>query len=132
MNTLKVTVKTLVEKMLVNRQQHLATYEKAVVKHRERAIAALQQQLALAKDGKKFSVTFTLNRPQNFVKEYDTIIGLLRMSEDTIVELTIPEYKKYVEDDWNWRQAFEASNSKYLSASPSAAFSSTLDVVDDS
>lgn len=111
-----VTKETLISIMKANRAKHVDIYEQAVVKYREQAIVELTKQLVRAKEGKKFSLNFPqLTKPVSFVKEYDNTIGLLEMSLASVVEITTDEYKRFIKDEWNWKNMFNTSNSKYLS-----------------
>ncbi len=116
----------LLDTMRENRAKHLEIYAKALVKYRERAIVALTQQLGCAKEDKKFSLRFNLVIPVNYLREYDSVIGLLEMSKADVVDLTQAEYRQYVKDEWSWAESFTSNSRSYLHA----AGSSNADVAD--
>lgn len=114
MDKFQVPKNSLIAIMRENRTKHLKIYEEATIKYKERAIKALTQQLALAKEDKKFSLNFTLVKPACFVEAYDDVIGLLEMSLSSTVELTHEEYKRYVKDQWNWAGLFASNSMSYV------------------
>lgn len=103
----------LLAKLQENRTKHAQTYKDAVVKYRERATVALAKQLAHAKEGKRFSLSFTLPKPVNYLKQYDQVIGLLEMTTDQTIEITPNDYSCYVLDEWDWKGTFSFNTVSY-------------------
>jgi hypothetical protein len=40
-------------------------------------------------------------KPTSYIKSYDTVIRMLEMSDELVVELTMQEFNQYVEDEWH-------------------------------
>lgn len=106
----------LLEKIRENRTKHAEEYKTALVKYRERAIKALTKQLANASEEKRrFSLTFTLPKPVNYLKQYDNVIGLLEMTTDQVIEISPGDYSCYVLDQWEWKTNFKYATASYNS-----------------
>lgn len=52
--------------------------------------------------------------PKDMTKEYDRVLRMLKLDVRDEIELDEREYRQFVENDWQWRQAWATSNSKYL------------------
>lgn len=99
-----------------NRTKHVETFKAAVKAYRSRSLLELERRIAKVNSGANFDLTFTLPQPINYKKQYDSIIGLLKMSTETSLQITHNEYKQWVEDEWNWNHSFFANTSSYVGA----------------
>jgi hypothetical protein len=98
----------LLEKLEVNREQHVANYKNALVEYGKavKEIAKAVHVFADKEDTKRFAeALIDLNRlqqPQNYGDEYDEAIAMLRM--EIREELTIPasEFRCFVLDKWDF------------------------------
>lgn len=115
MKTVRINKGDLVEKLTANRKNHRAQFEKAFEGYRQECIKLLTENLNLLKDGRNIVVKFYEQAPEDHTDDYDTILNMLNMSVDTSIELTHQEFQQYVEDNWNWRENWAASNMKYIS-----------------
>lgn len=115
MKSILVRKEILLEKLRANRGAHRAIFEEACAGYRAKAIALLDQQLQLAKDGKHFSFAafYQLNQPADQTKDYDRAIGMLEMDTGDHTELTEQDYRHYILDDWDWKMDFLVNNSLY-------------------
>lgn len=113
MKSVKLNAVKLLEVLKQNRESHVAEYTSAMEEYRKDAIAALKKNLKDAQNGGDIVLYASLVAPQNFTASYDTVIKMLEMSSDEIVELTISEFQQYVEDNWQWKGSFLASTSMY-------------------
>jgi hypothetical protein len=113
MNQVKVDKDQLEDILVANRVSHLNAYEEALAAWKEKVKQELEDAYYAARIGEKFKTSFDLPKPENFVKEYDRTLGMLRMSVDENVTLTDYEYRQYVEDEWDWKQRFATTNSRY-------------------
>ena len=115
----KVPRVTLLEKLRENRKKHLAVYEESVEEYVEKALKALRQRGTQFKLFQKAGsmdlpkLHFGLSIPVKYTNEYDTVIGMLEMSGESVVELTTADYRRFVEDNWDWKRTFEATNTFY-------------------
>lgn len=114
MKSVKVERKVLLEKIKKNRQKHHETFEKAWAGYRKKVIKELENNLEDARKGRKFNRHISLVEPINQIDDYDRVILMLELSEDSVIELSSHEFDCYVRDKWSWAQQFELTNSAYL------------------
>ena len=96
-----------------NRGAHRQIFIEALEGYRKQAIELLEEQIGRAKSGKNFKVQFQLVQPMDHTRDYDRIIGMLKMNTGGYVELSEDDYRAYVMDDWAWKNQFLATNSRY-------------------
>lgn len=117
---MKVTVKKeeLLEKLAKNREKHCADYVQACKGYKEAAIKALSSRLDKFKDvdpaNNSLNLDFSkLPKPVSHERDYDKAIGLLKMHAEDKIVLDMEAYGYYVEDNWEWKAGFAATNSSY-------------------
>lgn len=114
MKTIKVSKAKLINIITANRQKHREQFDLAFEGYRKECIRIMEQNLDLLKSGKRVQVSFLERAPQDHTEDYDRVIQMLEMSVDEHVEIEQQEFSNYVQDDWDWRRSWSASNSKYL------------------
>lgn len=97
-----------------NLEKHTTKWETAHEKWGVAVIHALALALADAKEGKEFKTAFHLPEPTLHAEQYEDIIGLLELSNETTIEIDQSDYSRFVKDEWNWSQQWTASNAVYL------------------
>jgi hypothetical protein len=55
------------------------------------------------------AIAVDISAPQSHLDEYDTVINMLIWDTRDTIELTLTEFRKYVEDKWNWTDSFRNS-----------------------
>lgn len=114
----KVAREKLLEKVTSNRTSH----EQVVKEAREGYIYAAQQKLnekmEELRKGTASSLVFAIRPPEDHLDEYDTVIEMLKWTEEAQIELTAIEFRQYVMDEWDWSRMFFLSNALY---SPTAS-----------
>lgn len=98
-----------------NRDSHRQLFEQAFEGYRNECVRILNQNLDALKNSQRHIVVFVELAPEDHTDDYDHVISMLRMSVDEVVELTSSEFAQYVQDDWNWKHTWTASNMKYTS-----------------
>lgn len=114
MQSVKVDKVELLNILKANRSTHFVAFQKAFEGYRQECIRILEKNLESLRTNKNVVVHFYEQAPQDQTKNYDIVIKMLEMSVDSEVELSIQEFQNYVNDEWNWKQAWTTSNSKYL------------------
>ena len=117
--TVTVPVPVVLEALCANREKHIQHYEKAVEGYRAKALDLLEARLdTFAKPfGKKLpTLFFDMAIPVKYISEYDQAIEMLRLHALTqsTVELSQSDYRKFINDMWDWRGNFVANSSAYL------------------
>lgn len=119
MQFLNINMKTVVSRLDLldalrrNRAEHAGIVAEARRGYVAKAKEALNQRLAALESGKLAGLSFSLTPPKDYTHIYDTAIKMLEMSLDQTVELKGDEFRKLVEDKWEWSADFYASNSNY-------------------
>lgn len=92
-------------------------YHKAVMSNAEKLLTAAKNM----KKGKNVNLYINLTTPENHEEDYVRAIEMCDWEVKDEVELTEAEFQQFVQDKWQWKNNFEASNMMYTgSASPSA------------
>jgi len=115
MKTVKVNKDELINKLKENRAKHRDVFEAALEGYRGKCYEVLQERIDQLRQGKRINMYFNLSEPQDQTKDYDRALTMLEMSVDDLIEIDERSFQCYVMDDWDWREAFKASNSMYTS-----------------
>jgi hypothetical protein len=113
MQKVKVKKDELITVVEQNRAKHQVVYEKATKDYRTSLIGLIEDKLKAAKAGEDVSHRINISKPMQFMKEYDSVLAMLKMSIDTEIELTPHEFNQYVQDEWGWKEDF-FSNTRSL------------------
>lgn len=119
----------LLDVLNTNRDAHRAIFEEAIEGYRKAAVEQLEEHIDRIKAGSLKEVYLRVPVPYDHTDEYERIIGLIQMSKDDEVVLTPDEYRCYVQDDWDWKNAWLISNKGY--SATAAAWAKTQDQDDD-
>lgn len=95
-----------------NREEHRTIYEEAKFGFEA---AFLKELKSMAKQAKKgnFRMQVNLEQPINFLDDYDKAILMLEHTQRDPILLQVREFESYVQDKWNWHNAFSTSNAAY-------------------
>lgn len=112
----------LIAKITANRAKHIATYEAALIGWRKKLAAALHEfgkkyvaisaKVMAGKDPQYPSLPHK-PKPESYVKHYDQVIGMLKMSVEKTVKLNAQDYARYILDQWEWSEQFANSTVGY-------------------
>lgn len=129
-NHTKIPRENLLEAVKENRNTHKVEFDKALLgwrtetvkalkKHQkmvEKVVTRMEADIAEEKPVKSLGSSLYPDlptRPQDHTKEYDGLIKRLEMSSDETIWLTHSDFKKFVLDEWSWKEAFSAQVSNY-------------------
>lgn len=115
MNAMKVNKGVITSILYRNREAHASLFTEAQAVFRAVAIEELAGMLKDAVDGKAIRRRINLSPPEDHTADYDKMLGLLNISDDAQVDLTIAEYDCYVNDNWHWAQHANRKNAAYAS-----------------
>ncbi len=102
------------EALARNREAHQALVALATEGYRRQAIKELEAMLEEARAGGRIRRALPLIEPMDMTREYDRILGMLEMTNQTVIELTPTEFSNFVLDDWAWTEQVTATNSRYV------------------
>jgi hypothetical protein len=103
----------LVTALTKNRDGHRAQYEEAHSGYRKALLETVAKMYDDAKKGLEVAHMIHLEIPEDHTKDYDRVIGMMRMSIDETVLITQSEYSQYVMDDWGWKERFTGTSNAY-------------------
>ena len=104
----------LLEVLKQNLENHIENYKVAIEEYKKKAEENLLQRIQDIKDGKKLNLIFSLPVPESHEDDYNTAIGMLKMSVDEKVVLHTHEYECYVADKWPWKKNFLSNTMSYV------------------
>jgi hypothetical protein len=115
MKEVRINKAKLLEIVPRNRTDHRNIFLAAQEKYRETVIRVLDESLAAARSKRPFELAriVQLVQPQDHTAEYDKVIRMLELTEDTIIALDDAEFQRFVQDQWGWTRSWAASNSLY-------------------
>jgi hypothetical protein len=96
---------------------HVADYNKACEDYKATAVKELKELLKDAKKaemGEEIELHVALAKPTSYADSYKLTIRMLEMATTEIVELSAQEFDSYVQDNWGWKQHFNAVNTSYM------------------
>jgi len=121
MYEVKIKKDTLLKILEKNRKKHRAIFEKAIAGYRREVIRHLDFALKCAKSGKKIITAVKLIQPQDHTKDYDRVIGMLKMSVDETIVVDDLQYQQYIMNQWPWSEQFSSTSASYGSSSSSSS-----------
>ena len=113
MNTITVSVPMLLDTLRKNRDSHRATFEKALVIYKTKAIEVFTEQIEAIHKGALPDRSLRLPCPEEHTDDYDRLIKMMEWHTDPTVELSMAEFTQYVMDNWGWKQSFITNTTSY-------------------
>ncbi len=101
MEKIKVAVSDLLAQLKTNRENHVVEYEESMVAYREAMVKELNKLLKTAKKGGDINHSLNVLRPVSFFESYDEAIAMMEWTTDSEVELSMHDFKCYVQDVWS-------------------------------
>ena len=117
MQQVKINRQKLLEIMEANRDTHVTEFNEAMIKYREAAIEEMVANLEAAHLGEEIEHYIAVEKPISYESNYNTVINMLKLSEDETVTLSTHEFRQYVEDEWGWKTDFNNAVSSYVTGS---------------
>lgn len=96
--TVKVKKSDLIAQIKLNKEKHIAEYNQAVIDYRDEANKQLTK-LRKSLNAGKTDLRLEMTEPVNKEKDYDKLIKQFEWEQDDHVNLSIPEFDKYVHDE---------------------------------
>lgn len=118
MNTIKVEKRQLLAKLKENRLKHVETYEEAIERYKDAVQSRLITLLRKAEAGVLLTpeeLWVKIDRPMNKEQDYDLAISMLEWETSDTVELEAHDFRRYVNDDWEWKDAWRSNTMSYVS-----------------
>ena len=100
-----------------NRARHRTVFLAALDGYKKEALRVLRDQIKAIEAGKAPALHLILDRPEDHTRDYDRVIGMLKMDKYDTFRLDQDTFKKYVDDDWTWKRQWSKMSSNYAPAS---------------
>ena len=114
MEKVKVNKVDLIKILKENRDLHAKQFEEATVGYKLAVEIALKKKLKSVKAGEEFDLYFyDLSKPESHINEYDNVIGILEISTEDIIPISMEEYLKYYKNEWSWSKSWTTNNAPY-------------------
>lgn len=97
-----------------NCASHGAAYQKAKAGYIKVTTKQVEEYLTRLADGQLLERAFIPPPPEDHTSDYYDAISMMQWSLNESIELTQAQFKQYVQDDWGWKQTWQASNSSYI------------------
>jgi hypothetical protein len=117
MKTVKIRKAELKAIVTKNAAKHRDDLADAWDGYNKACIDVLEKLLAKFRSGEKVTAVQLYERPpEDHTKDYDRVLKMIDMSVDNEIELDQNDFSRYVLDEWEWKEMWAVSNSKYLSS----------------
>jgi Sec7-like guanine-nucleotide exchange factor len=116
MEKVKVKKSDLIDVLKTNRDIHQKAFDEALAGYKIAVEKELKSKLKDLKTGKDFNLYINLQKPVSYVKQYNDVIGMLEISTEEDVHITMEEYLKYYKNEWEWQATWQLSNAFYSQA----------------
>lgn len=114
-NSIVVSKKVVIEKLIENRQSHIEKYDEAYKGWRIEVKEKLEKEMQKLESGGDPSLHFSqLSKPKSHEEEYNLVIEMLQMETRETIELSADEFQKFVKDKWDFSDHWITSNSMYI------------------
>lgn len=98
-NEVRIKRSELIEKLKENRDKHTQLYKDALEGYFVKATEKLDK-LKLQLNAKKPIKSISFDVPKDHTKDYDRLISMLEMSQDSELVITSRDFNMYVLDEW--------------------------------
>lgn len=109
----KMSKVVLMKALIGNRDLHAGEWEKAMDGYLKECEYWLTEQLALVHASEEPNMYCELQKPISHDQDYTTVIAMLEHTVEATIELDQRQYRSYVENNWEWREQWALSNSRY-------------------
>jgi len=113
MQTVNIKKDQLLEAIRKNKEKHIKDFKEATVLYKSKVTEKLNGLLLEIEQKEDVDVSIHLPKPVSHENDYSTVISMLEFSTDEIIEMSQPEFRMYVLDEWCWKQDFTHTNSLY-------------------
>ena len=121
---IRVKKDELLKRLQENRDKHREVFEAALNGYREYAEELLRGTIEDLKRGRVPDIKISVSRPEDHTRDYDRVIGMLKMHQGEEFDLDETTYAQYVDDDWSWKRQWLRLSSEYAAGATIANYGS--------
>jgi hypothetical protein len=114
--TINASRSTLITTLSDNKNRHVEEFQEAMLGWRKQIAEIFDNIAQEARDGKLTKIPSKAWRhdvPQSHIKDYECAIAMLGMHTGDTVEISTADFQRFVQDDWDWKDQFRATNAMY-------------------
>jgi hypothetical protein len=113
----KVSKVELLAKLEENKAKHIAAHEKAMAGWKRKMREATSRATCMIDAGSLFVFPQYLSElmrvPRSYIESYDRAIEMVGLSVAEYIELSANDFDRLINDNWEWRGDWDATNSHY-------------------
>lgn len=117
MKSISVRKESLIERLVENREKHKKEFNELNVKYHSALRKEFEDRLNKINAGINLTSHDHYIRnvpvPENHTDDYTRAIDMLNWDENDRVELNEDDFRRYIQDDWDWRGQFEGTKFSY-------------------
>ena len=113
LNNVNLDKRELRSVVQTNRDNHRALFEEAMEGYKRLVVRELERKISDVERGIQIDHRIQLEIPEDHTKDYDRVLKMLDMSQDTSIELGERAFDQYVMDNWGWSEEFNTSSQFY-------------------
>ena len=117
---LPYNVATLIPILEKNRAEHASLFEEGRAAYIKLCIETFKERALKIETGEikdlEEMTEFDLPAPTEHLDIYDSVIGMLKLTTQTTVDLNAAQFNAWVRDQWDWKEAFTRNIMNYTSA----------------
>ena len=115
MEKVKVNKGDLHLTLKANREAHAAEYKDAFMEYQRAMIEEMESKIYDISHGQDFSRQFECQRPECHTDSYDIAIDMVEWCVDETIVLSYRDFRRFIHNEWDWKERFEATKSYYAS-----------------
>ena len=105
--------KTILKSLRANLVDHKKDHKEAMKDFWRATIKSAEIKLKQLKKKERESLSVHLSKPEDHSSDYEDFISALEFAQEETIELTIREYKRYVNNSWEWMENYELAKMSY-------------------
>ena len=117
MKTVLISKEKLLDKIIKNRNKHQVEFVVAHVNWEKTVMETLRIALRKAENNVEFTTHFNIPEPVEHTDEYDVVISQIEWNEEGQIELDQQDFKRFILDDWEWKNTFDMKTHSILKPS---------------
>jgi len=103
----------LLEALKQNLTGHRHIFLEAQEGYRKMMMEELTRMLEEAAAGKQIRRQVTIPEPTDHSEDYESVILMLEMCVDKVIEITVEDFQQFVMDNWGWKRKWTDVTSSY-------------------
>jgi hypothetical protein len=116
LNTITVSKARLIKTLTQNRAKHGEEYIASLTGWHQKVLTALNETAVhfdQTQETKDLNIGYRYPKPEDHTAEYDRALEMLAWETDDSIRLSVMDFRRLVQDDWDWSETHKAFSSQY-------------------